>query len=92
MQVDSKIRFIPKLDKRVRTFVQGACDYVWFAERLGPRTFLHTQPTAKFEAGSRTPMPDGLSLDAKAVYAAMRAGLKQPQAAPQTNDQQKVAA
>jgi hypothetical protein len=73
--------------------VQGACDYNWFAERLGPKTFLHTQPTAKFEAGSRTPMPDGLSLDAKAVYAAMRAGLKQPTAAPHTEtEQQKVAA
>jgi hypothetical protein len=93
MQIDSQTRFIPKLDKRVRTFVQGACDYVWFAERLGPNTFLHTQPTAKFEAGSRTPMPDGLSLDAKAVYAAMRAGLKQPTAAPHTEtEQQKVAA
>jgi hypothetical protein len=57
MQVDSKTRFIPKLDKRVRTYVQGACEVVLVrrAPRPVKRTFLHTAPTAKFEAGSAGP-------------------------------------
>lgn len=68
-------RYIPKLDPRVLTYVQGACEVILLAETLGPRRVLHTQPSAKFEAGSRIPLPEPMDLDARKLYAAMAAGL-----------------
>jgi hypothetical protein len=68
-------RYLPKLDTKVLTYVQGAAQFVFLAEALGPRRLLHTQPTAKFEAGSRVPLPEPMDLDARALYAAMKAGL-----------------
>jgi len=68
-------RYVPRLDKRVRTYVSGACQFVLLAETLGPKRVLHTQPSAKFEAGSRVPLPEPMDLDARALYAAMAAGL-----------------
>lgn len=69
-------RYVPKLDKRVKTYVQGACDFVFLAEALGPRRVLHTAPTARFEAGSRVPLPPEMPLDARGLYGAMAGGLK----------------
>lgn len=69
-------RHVPKLDRRVKTFIQGACDFVWLAEAIGPKRRLHTQPSARFEAGSRFPMPSPMELDARAIYKAMRDGMK----------------
>lgn len=103
IQVDNKTRFVPKLDKRVRTFIEGSTDYIWFAERTGPRAVvLNTQPTDKYVAGSRTQMPERMPLtinepeqNARALYAAMNAGLNKPTAtasAVKTNDTKKVAA
>lgn len=68
-------RYIPRLDKRVRTYVEGACQFIFMAETLGPRRQLHTKPTAKFQAGSRVSLPDPMELDARALYTAMAAGL-----------------
>lgn len=79
-------RYVPKLDKRVKTYVQGACDFVFLAEALGKRRVLHTEPSAKFEAGSRVALPEPMELDARKLYAAIKAGLKPaPVAAPKSD-------
>lgn len=72
---DSRSRFKSKLDPRVLTYVQGVCDFVFLAEAVGPKRLLHTQPSARFEAGSRRPLPDPMDLDARALYAAVRDAL-----------------
>lgn len=69
-------RYVAKLDSKVLTYVQGATQFVFLAEALGPRRALHTQPSAKFEAGSRVSLPEPLELDARKLYTAMAAGLK----------------
>ena len=74
-------RYVPRLDKRVRTYVEGACQFIFLAETLGPRRQLHTAPTAKFQAGSRVPLPEPMEMDARKLYTAMAAGLK-----PQTKE------
>ena len=71
-------RYIPKLDKRVRTYVEGACQFILLAETLGAKRQIHTQPTAKFQAGSRVPLPAMLDMDARGLYEAINAGLKGP--------------
>ena len=76
VEVNKTQRYIPTLDKRVRGYVLGACSYILFAEAQGPRRVLHTQPNERYEAGSRTPLPDPLEMDAKKLYAAILAGLK----------------
>lgn len=68
-------RYATKLDKRVRTYVLGACQFVFLAETLGTGRKLHTQPSAKFEAKSRVPMPEPMDLDARALWVAMDRGL-----------------
>lgn len=68
-------RYSSKLDKRVLTYVQGATQFVWLAETLGPKRQLHTAPTARFEAKSRVPLPEPMEMDARKLWAAMDAGL-----------------
>lgn len=68
-------RYVPRLDKRVRTYVEGACSYIFLAESLGPRRVLHTTPSAKFQAGSRTPLPAQMDLDPRALYREIERGL-----------------
>lgn len=77
-EVEKVTRYVPRLDSRVLTYVQGAVQFIFLAETLGPRRQLHTQPTARFEAGSRVPMPDPMDLDARQLYAVMLAGLRAP--------------
>lgn len=69
-------RYLPKLDSRVATYVQGAAQFVFLAEALGPRRLLHTAPSEKFEAGSRVPLPEPMPLDARELYSAMKKGLE----------------
>jgi hypothetical protein len=69
-------RYVPKLEGRVLTYVQGAAQFVFLAESLGPKRVLHTAPSAKFEAGSRVPLPEPMELDARALYKAILVGLK----------------
>jgi hypothetical protein len=80
-------RYVPRLEARVLTYVQGACEVILLAETLGPRRQLHTQPSAKFEAGSRVALPDPMDLDARRLYSAMAKGLNPatPQAAATSN-------
>lgn len=68
-------RYVPKLDGKVITYVAGATQFVFLAETLGPKRVLHTQPSAKFEAGSRVPLPEPMAMDARELYKAMAAGL-----------------
>lgn len=86
-------RYVPKLDSRVLTYVQGATQFVFLAEAIGPKRVLHTQPSAKFEAGSRVPLPEPMELDARKLYGAMAKGLNPPaakQAAPESADLEPV--
>lgn len=71
------VRYVPKLDKKVLSWVQGATQFVFLAEALGSggRRQLHTQPSASFEAGSRVPMPEPMALDARELWLAMDRGL-----------------
>jgi hypothetical protein len=98
VEEDKVTRYIPRLDKRVRTYIQGAVQFVLLAETLGPNRVLHTQPTLKFEAGSRVPLPEPMPLDSKGLYAAMAAGLsgQKPKATKATkttiNEQEPIAA
>jgi len=79
---DGVTRYVAKLDNRVLTFVQGACDFIFLAEAIGPKRRLHTAPNAKFEAGGRRPLPSPMDLSARSLYAAMHAALNpQPQEA-----------
>lgn len=77
---DGVSRYVAKLDNRVLTYVQGACDFIFLAEAIGPKRRLHTAPSAKFEAGGRRPLPSPMDLDARALYTAMRTALNPQQA------------
>lgn len=83
-------RHVAKLDGKVVTFVQGAADFVFLAEHLGPHRLLHTAPSAKFEAGSRVALPEPMELDAKQLYAAMNAGLNPKPAAKKASKAEKT--
>lgn len=74
-EVQNQARYVSKLDKRVRTYVEGACHYLLLAESFGPRTQLRTAPSARFQAGGRTPLPDPMPMDARQLYAEMAKGL-----------------
>jgi hypothetical protein len=76
---DGVTRYVPTLDSKVLTFVNGAVQFVLLAETLGPKRRLRTQPSAKFEAGSRVPLLDPMDMDARKLYQAMAAGLKSPE-------------
>lgn len=75
VEEDGVTRYLPKLDSKVQTYVQGATQFVFLAETLGKKHVLHTQPSAKFEAGSRVPLPEPMAMDARELYMAMAAGL-----------------
>lgn len=63
-------------DKDVRKYINGACDCIFLAEKLGPNRVLHTAPSARFEAGTRDiPLPEPMPMDAPALFEAMRAHL-----------------
>jgi hypothetical protein len=68
-------RYVPRLESRVLSYVQGATQFVFLAEALGNKRVLHTAPSAKFEAGSRVPLPEPMPLDARELYKAMNTGL-----------------
>jgi AAA domain len=72
---DKASRMIPTVDRRVRPYIIGACDFILLAETIGSRRVLHTQPSERYEAGSRVPLPEPLDLDARKLYAAMHDGL-----------------
>lgn len=85
-------RYVPRLDKRVRTYVEGACQYILLAETLGPRRQLRTAPTARFQAGARTPLPDPMPMDARGLYTTIATGLKTPPASKPAKQEEKTAA
>lgn len=81
VEEEGKQRYVPKLDRRVRPYVQGLCHFVFLAETLGPIRQLRTAPSARFEAGGRVPLADPMPLDARALYLGMYKGLN-PKPAP----------
>lgn len=85
-EVNKVQRMVPTVEKRVRGYLLGACDYILLAEALGTKRVLHTQPSERFEAGSRVPMPEPLDMDPRALYAAMDAGLKATAPKPKSNN------
>lgn len=86
VEVNKVQRYVPSVDKRIRGYVLGACDYILFAEAVGPRRVLHTQPNERYEAGARIPLPDPLPLDARELYSAMAAGLKPAELAAKSDN------
>jgi hypothetical protein len=68
-------RLIPRLDKRVRTYVEGVCQFIFLAEVNSGTRKLRTKPDAQFGAGSRVPLPSPMPMDARALYGAMGKGL-----------------
>ena len=75
IEVDKVQKFVPKLDRRVRDYIAGECEHILVAEKVGKRTVLHTQASSKYEAGSRVELPEPLEMDARALYAALQAGI-----------------
>lgn len=75
VEINKIQKYVPVLDKRVRNYITGACGFILIAERTGPKRILHTQPSERFEAGSRIPLPEPLDMDARALYDAMAAGM-----------------
>lgn len=73
-------RFVPELDKRVQAYVTGDSEHVLFAEKIGNRTVLHTDASARLEVGSRLKLDGPLDMDARALYTAMQNGIKHLQA------------
>lgn len=68
-------RYVPALSKRPLGYVKGVCQVILLAETLGTKRMLHTQPSARFEAGSRLPLPEPMPMDAAKLYRAMGAAL-----------------
>lgn len=91
VEVNKVQRMVPTVDKRVRGYILGACDFVLQAEAMGTKRVLHTQPSERFEAGSRVPMPEPLDMDSRVLWSAMAKGLKahapdEPDAATEAED------
>jgi hypothetical protein len=84
-------RYVPTLDQKALTYVNGVVQFVFLAETLGPKRVLHTQPSAKFEAGSRVPLPEPMEMDARALYVAMLRGLRGPDAKSEKTEEKKAA-
>lgn len=78
---------VPTVEKRVRPYLVGACDFIFMAERAGGKRVLHTEPSEHHEAGSRVPMPEPIDMDARKLYAAMRAGIKAAAEAEEAKDE-----
>lgn len=98
IQDGSQITYIPKIDKRVRTYIEGAVDFALLAEARGPNRQLQTAPSARYQIGSRVPLPNPMPLDARALYVEIAKGLAKPtttstaQQNTQTTNKEKVAA
>lgn len=69
-------KWAPKLDKRVRDYVTGDCEHILIAEKIGNRTVLHTEASARLEAGSRLPLPATIDMDARLLYGEMVKGIR----------------
>lgn len=63
-------------NKKVLGYVLGVAQFAWLAEAMGPQRVIHTQPSARFEAKSRRPVPAVLPMDARVVYREIANGLK----------------
>lgn len=74
VQDGNQISYIPKIDKRVRTYIEGACDFCLLAEANGPNRKLHTAPSARYQVGTRVPLPNPMPLDARQLYVEIAKG------------------
>lgn len=90
--VDKGKKYVPALDKRVQLYITGEAEHIFIAEKIGNRTVLHTQASQRYEVGSRLPLPATLEMDARVLYTAMQAGIKQLGAERAANTDRKVAA
>lgn len=86
VEVNKMQKYVPSLDKRVRNYITGACGFIFYAERVGVKRIVHTQPSERFEAGSRVPLPEPMEMDARKLYAAMAKGLKSPGKKPENEE------
>lgn len=62
-------------DKEVHEYIVGVVEYVWVVERDKLAPSLMTEPSARFEAGGRTPVPDGMACDPRQLWIELDKGL-----------------
>lgn len=84
VQDGNQTTYVPKIDKRVRTYVEGACDFCLLADAQGPNRKLHTAPSARYQVGTRVPLPNPLPLDARRLYVEIAKGLAAPKPSENT--------
>lgn len=82
IQDGSQITYVPKIDKRVRTYIEGSVDFALLAEARGPNRQLQTAPSARYQIGSRVPLPNPMPLDARQLYVEIAKGLAKPKSTP----------
>lgn len=94
VQDGSTVQYVPRLDKRVKTYIEGVTDFVLIGESTGKERRLRTAPSARFQTGARVPLPDPMPLDARALYVEIAKGFAKPKPAPTpiTTKPEKVAA
>ena len=101
IQDGNQVTYIPKIDKKVRTYVEGAVDFALLAEARGATRQLITAPSAKYQIGTRVALPNPMPLDARALYVEVAKGLAKPKPATatttsenkaQANDKEPIAA
>jgi hypothetical protein len=52
---DGVTRYVPTLDPKVLTYVNGAVQFVFLAETLGPKRVLHTAAVREVRGGQSCP-------------------------------------
>lgn len=79
-RVGTRTRIVPTLDKRAFGFLEGMCDFIFFAEAMagdeGDERVIRTAAAEEYIAGGRVSLPDPLPLDAAAVKKAIEGGTK----------------
>lgn len=79
-RVGTRTRIVPTLDKRAFGFLEGMCDFIFFAEAMagekGDERVIRTAAAEEYIAGGRVNLPDPLPLDAAAVKKAIEGGTK----------------
>lgn len=81
IQDGNDVQRVPRLDKRIKTYIEGATDFVLIGEGTPKGRVLHTVPSVRFQAGSRVPLKPMMPLDARELYVEIAKGLGKPKPA-----------
>lgn len=82
IQDGSEVQRVPRLHKKIASYIEGATDFNLIGESTPHGHVLHTRPSARFQAGSRVPLPPMMPLDARALYVEIAKGLAKPKPKP----------